>query len=50
VLIGDRYYIKATATVTDGNTSFSTSALARAAKEKKGMDDSQITGSASSYA
>lgn len=50
IMLGDRYYVKATATVTDGNSSFSTSALAREAKDKKGMDDSQITGSASSYA
>lgn len=49
--VGDRFYIKATATITDKDgKSFSTSALAREALVKKGMDEAQITGSASSYA
>lgn len=47
---GDRVYIKATATITNGVDSISNSALAREAITKKGMDDSQITGSTSSYA
>lgn len=47
---GDRVYIKATATITNGVDSISNSALAREAINKKGMDDSQITGSTSSYA
>lgn len=50
VLIGDRYYVKATATITDGESSHSASAMAREASEKKGMDDAQITGATSSYA
>ena len=52
VLIGDRYYIKATVSVTDIVTgeSVQTSALAREAAQKKGMDESQVTGTASSYA
>lgn len=50
VLVGDRVYVKATATVTDGETSISTSAFAREAVSKKGMDDAQVTGSTSSYA
>lgn len=50
VVVGDWHYIKATATVTDGTTSFSVSASAREASDKKGMDESQITGTASSYA
>ena len=52
VLIGDRYYIKATATFMDCETaaSVSVSALAREAADKKGQDDSQVTGTASSYA
>lgn len=50
VLIGDRYYVKATATYHNGNQAISTSAFAREALDKKGMDDSQITGTASSYA
>ena len=50
VLIGDRYYIKATATITNGEESVTTSAYAREDLDKKGMDGSQITGTASSYA
>ncbi|UIL51560.1 ERF family protein [Pantoea agglomerans] len=50
VLIGDRYYVKATATITDGETTHSASAMAREAVDKKGMDDAQITGATSSYA
>lgn len=50
VLIGDRYYIKATATITNGEESATTSAYAREDLDKKGMDGSQITGTASSYA
>lgn len=50
VLIGDRYYVKATATITDGEASHSASAMAREAIDKKGMDDAQITGATSSYA
>lgn len=48
--IGDRFYVKATVTVTDGNTSHSVSAYARESLSKKGMDDAQVTGSTSSYA
>lgn len=52
VLIGDRYYVKATVKVVDAVTgeSVQTSALAREAAQKKGMDESQVTGTASSYA
>lgn len=49
-LIGDRYYVKATATITDGKESISTSAYARESLDKKGMDASQVTGATSSYA
>ena len=49
-LIGDRYYIKATATLRGENESESVTAYAREEAEKKGMDGSQITGTASSYA
>lgn len=48
-----RYYIKATATLYDTETGeeiTSVSALAREQEDKKGMDQSQITGAASSYA
>lgn len=51
VVVGNRFYIKATATITDSeNNSFSTTAFAREAESKKGMDESQVTGSTSSYA
>lgn len=52
VLIGERYYIRATVKVVDIVTgeSVSASAMAREAAVKKGMDDSQVTGTASSYA
>ena len=52
VYVGDRFYVKATASVidvTDGNT-HSVTAFAREEKEKKGMDGSQVTGASSSYA
>lgn len=50
--IGERYYIKATANVADLESGeiHSVSALAREPFDKKGMDDSQISGTASSYA
>ena len=49
--VGERYYVKATATITNesGDVRFVT-AYAREEEEKKGMDSSQITGTASSYA
>lgn len=50
VQIGDRIYVKAIATISDGESSVSTQAFARESEDKKGMDASQITGSASSYA
>ena len=50
VAVLDRIYVKATVTLSDGKTSVSTSAFAREALIKKGMDESQITGAASSYA
>lgn len=49
-MIGDRYYIKATATLSDGDNCISTSAYARESLDKKGMDSSQVTGATSSYA
>ena len=48
--VGNRYYIKATATLSDGKTSLTNSAFAREDEVKKGMDGAQITGTASSYA
>lgn len=49
-LIGDRYYIRASVEFCAGEESHTTSALAREPEHKKGMDESQITGAASSYA
>ncbi len=48
--ISDRFYVKATATIHINDKTISVSALAREEEIKKGMDGSQITGSASSYA
>ena len=50
VQVGTRYYVKATATLTNGSESVSNSAFARESEEKKGMDSSQVTGATSSYA
>ena len=50
VKVDDRYYVKATVSVTDGNDQISVSAFAREQSNKKGMDQAQITGAASSYA
>lgn len=48
--LGNRYYVEATVTVTDGKDNIQVTAYAREAETKKGMDDSQITGATSSYA
>lgn len=50
VQVGERYYIKATATLKTPDAEFVTTGYAREADDKKGMDASQITGTASSYA
>lgn len=50
VQIGERYYVKATARITDGREFVSATAYAREPDIKKGMDESQITGATSSYA
>ena len=52
VLVGERYYIKATATLLhcESGETVSNTAYAREEEAKKGMDGSQITGTASSYA
>ena len=50
VSIGDRVYVKATATLFDDNKEIKVTAFAREEETKKGMDSSQITGTASSYA
>lgn len=50
VMIGDRYYVRATATYLNGDYVYSVTAYAREEATKKGMDGAQITGTASSYA
>jgi len=52
IQFGDRYYIKATSTISCINQGgdISNTAYARESETKKGMDAAQITGSASSYA
>lgn len=50
VQIGDRYYVEATATLYAVGETIGTTAYAREDDSKKGMDGSQVTGSASSYA
>lgn len=51
IAVGDRIYVKATASVYSGIEVLGTAtAFAREPNEKKGMDASQITGTASSYA
>ena len=48
--VGERIYVKATATLFDGKETMTVSAYAREEESKKGMDASQVTGAASSYA
>ena len=57
VMVGERYYVKATATLIDVesneqycNKIIHNTAFAREEETKKGMDASQITGASSSYA
>lgn len=50
VPVGDRYYVRATASITDGETTHVATAMAREEESKKGMDAAQVTGATSSYA
>ncbi len=50
IILGDRYYVKATVGLRGFGSSIAATGFAREAETKKGMDDSQITGTASSYA
>lgn len=50
VEVGGRIYVKATVTLTAKDQSWQSTAFARESETKKGMDESQITGAASSYA
>ena len=49
VIIGERYYIKATATISNGEQTYSATSYAREPEEKKGMDSAQISGTTGSY-
>ncbi len=52
VMLGDRFYVKATITVQeyDGSFTVTSTGYAREPEHKKGMDEPQVTGTASSYA
>ena len=50
VVLGNRFYIKATARISNGTEVYESIAFAREEEVKKGMDGSQVTGAASSYA
>lgn len=50
VMVADRIYVKATATIKSGDEAESVTAFAREPLDTKGMNASQITGTASSYA
>lgn len=50
VQVGDRYYVKATSKVCDGENVIFSEAFAREPESKKGMDEAQVTGATSSYA
>ena len=50
ILLGDRFYVKATATFSNGEQSITSTAFAREEETKKGADGSQVTGASSSYA
>jgi len=50
VEVGGRVYVQSTARISNGESVFSAVGFAREEENKKGMDCSQITGAASSYA
>lgn len=50
VCVGDRVYVKATVSITDGKETKVVTAFAREPADRKGQDSSQITGATSSYA
>jgi len=49
IMVGDRIYVRSTATFSDDAQGISTSAWAREPESRKGMDDAQLTGATSSY-
>src|SRR6266852_5305051 len=50
VMLDNRFYVKATVSISDGQETHRAIGFAREEESKKGMDASQITGAASSYA
>ena len=50
VMLGERFYVKATAALRNEGASICMHAFAREAENKKGMDSGQLTGATSSYA
>ena len=50
VPVGDRVYVKATVSISDGENMIEATAFAREPLSKKGMDEAQVTGATSSYA
>jgi len=50
IMLGDRFYLEATAKFTDGKDSIEVTALAREEVARPKMSDPQLTGTASSYA
>lgn len=48
--IGERYYIRSTVTITDGEDEIKSTAYAREDESRDGMSESQVTGCSSSYA
>ena len=50
VEVANKAYVKATAQISNGKDSISVNGFAREAQSKKGMDEAQMTGTASSYA
>ena len=50
IMVADRIYIKATASITNGTDTISVNAVAREPLAQKGMSDSQVTVATSSYA
>ena len=50
VAVGERVYVKATATISDGKETISVTAFAREPLSAKGQSDAQVTGATSSYA
>jgi len=50
VIVGERVYVKATASISDGENMIEATAFAREPLSKKGMDEAQVTGATSSYA